>query len=338
MQIIEILLYLEYPMICGNRDSNILTSKKKMVMDDNVVQPTIVKYIEANYAGIQLMSLSRYALGYVVHGSKEIYYGDAHYSISSGDVFYMGVGNHYVENLPDEGHPFEQIVVYYSPELLRRILLQLNVSYGMSISNTHNCDRCRRLNHVSLPATVTLRSFFLHTATYLQEENFMHDHTAENIKMTELIYLIASHSDNCLKSKVLGNIDAMHDNFEQVIHSNIFRDVSIEDLAIMCNRSLTSFKKEFKRRYMETPHRWFIRQRLMQARLLLISTTKSISEIGAECAFSNTSHFIKLFKKEYGQTPAVYRMGHCSDADSHLIAVDSGEAAHADAAFESIAI
>lgn len=55
------------------------------------------------------------------------------------------------------------------------------------------------------------------------------------------------------------------------------------------------------------PHRWFIRQRLMRSRLLLISTSKSISEIGVECAFPNTSHFIKLFKKEYGCTPAIYR-------------------------------
>ena len=99
-----------------------------MNKNENAEQPTIVKYVEGNYGGIQLMSLSRYALGYVVRGSKQIYYGDTHYTVSRGDVFYMGVGNHYVENLPDEGRPFEQIVVYYSPELLQRILLQLNMS------------------------------------------------------------------------------------------------------------------------------------------------------------------------------------------------------------------
>ena len=58
------------------------------------------------------------------------------------------------------------------------------------------------------------------------------------------------------------------------------------------------------------PHKWYIRQRLMHARLLLISTSKSISEIGNECTFPNTSHFIKLFKKEYQMTPATYRHRH----------------------------
>ncbi len=58
------------------------------------------------------------------------------------------------------------------------------------------------------------------------------------------------------------------------------------------------------------PHKWYIRQRLMHSRLLLISTSKSISEIGNACTFPNTSHFIKLFKKEYQMTPAAYRNRH----------------------------
>ena len=58
------------------------------------------------------------------------------------------------------------------------------------------------------------------------------------------------------------------------------------------------------------PHRWYIKQRLMHSRLLLISTSKSISEIGNECTFPNTSHFIKLFKKEFRMTPAAYRNTH----------------------------
>lgn len=274
-------------------------------------QPTIVKYVGANYGGIQLLALSRYAIGYVMRGTKHIYYGDACHTVSKGEIFYMGIGNHYVEDIPEEGRPFEQVIVYYSPELLQRTLLYLNMNYSINISNSHSCDRCRRLNHVSTEASTTLRSFFTHAVSYLQDDNFMHDEAADNIKLTELMYLIVSQSDGCLKSKILSNMDASRDNFEQIIYSHIFCDISIEELSTLCNRSLTSFKKEFKRHFYMPPHRWFIRQRLMQSRLLLISTSKSISEIGIECTFPNTSHFIKLFKKEYGTTPAIYRHRHC---------------------------
>ena len=93
-------------------------------------------------------------------------------------------------------------------------------------------------------------------------------------------------------------------------YDHIFKDISIEELSKLTNRSLTSFKKEFRRHFMMPPHKWYIRQRLMHSRLLLISTSKSISEIGNACTFPNTSHFIKLFKKEYQMTPAAYRNRH----------------------------
>ncbi len=273
--------------------------------------PTIVKYVETNYAGIHLLKLNRCAIGYITRGTKYIYYGDARHTISKGEVFYMGVGNHYVEEVMEDGRAYEEIVVYYTPEHLQRILLYLNMNYSINITNTHQCEHCRRLNHISVPAAGAMRSFFTHADSYLHDDNFMHDETAENIKMTELIYLIISLADGCLKSKVLNNVDSARDNFEQIIYSHIFSDVSIEKLAEKSNRSLTSFKKELTRHFFMPTHRWFIQQRLMQSRLLLISTSKSISEIGIECTFPNTSHFIKLFKKQYGTTPAIYRNTHC---------------------------
>ena len=278
----------------------------------NQSQPTIVKYVESNYAGIHLVKLNRCAIGYVVRGTKYIYYGDARHTISKGELYYMGVGNHYVEQVMDDSRPYEEIVIYYTSEQLQRILLYLNMSYSINITNTHQCERCRHLNHINVSSPSNVRSFFMHAACCLQEDNFMLDETAENLNMTELIYLIISHTDGCLKSKVLSNVDSARDNFEQIIYSHIFSDLSIEELASMSNRSLTSFKKEFKRHFFMPPHRWFIRQRLMQSRLLLISTAKSISEIGVECTFPNTSHFIKLFKKQYGTTPAIYRTKHSS--------------------------
>lgn len=270
-------------------------------------QPMIVKYVETTHNGIQSQTLARYAIGYVLRGTKCIYNGDKRQILNRGDVFYIGVGRHYVEDIPDGGQPFEQILFYYTPADLQRILLHLNITYGLNISNEHLCERCNGHAHVAMPGWNALRNFFANTNNYLRDEDFRHDETAENIKMTELIYLIVSHEDCCLKSKVLNNADAAKENFEQIVYDHIFDDVCVEDLAKQTNRSLTSFKKEFQRHFQMPPHRWYIKQRLMHSRLLLISTSKSISEIGNECTFPNTSHFIKLFKKEFRMTPAAYR-------------------------------
>ena len=219
---------------------------------------------------------------------------------------------------------------YYTPEKLQKILMHLNITYGLNISNDHSCENCRNRNEIFMPAWNSLRNFFTNTNNYLRDEEFRHDETAENIKMTELIYLIASHEDCCLKSKLLNNVDTARENFEQIVYDHIFKDISIEELAKLTNRSLTSFKKEFRRHFEMPPHKWYIRQRLMHARLLLISTSKSISEIGNECTFPNTSHFIKLFKKEYQMTPATYRHRHLTSSaeeslQNEVQAAEAGE-------------
>lgn len=68
----------------------------------------IVKYVETSHNGIQSLSLSRYAIGYILRGEKYIYYGDKRHRLSRGDLFYLGMGHHYTEDIPEEGHPFER--------------------------------------------------------------------------------------------------------------------------------------------------------------------------------------------------------------------------------------
>lgn len=285
----------------------------------------IVKYVQGMRNGVQSYNLSRHGIGYVLKGKKYIHYGDVRYEINRGEVFCLGVGTHYMEDVPEQDKPFEQIMFYYTPDQLSRILHNLSVEYGLNITNDHSCPNCSGIGHVSYSAWSSMKSFFSTVDHYLKDDVFGCDDTAENIKITELIYLILSHKECCLKSKVLGNMDRVKENFEQMVRSHIFKDISVEELAHKCNRSLTSFKKEFSRNFYDSPHKWFTRQRLMHSRLLLISTTKSISEIGNECLFPNTSHFIKLFKKEYGMTPASYRNNHETDDRMAASSVAVGE-------------
>ncbi|MCD8172138.1 MAG: AraC family transcriptional regulator [Alistipes sp.] len=273
-------------------------------------QPMIVKFIQTQRNAIQSHNYVRHAIGYVIRGRKYIYDGDLRQEVNRGEMFYLSSGNHYTEEIPEDNKPFEQIVFYYSPEKLGKILANLSMNYNMDIVNDHSCPNCHEQNHVICPAWNAAKTFFNMVNQSIREGDITRDKTLESMKMLELIYLILTEKDCCFKTKILENTDSHKENFEQIIHRNIFNDISIEALAQQCNRSLTSFKKEFKKHFFEPPHKWFIRQRLMHSRLLLISTSKSISEIGNECNFPNTSHFIKLFKKEFGMTPAAYRTNH----------------------------
>ena len=285
-------------------------------------EPRIVKLVEKRPTGVVTMQLSRYAIGCVLRGTLYIYDGDKRRSVGRGEVIFFGVGRHYVEHVPEEQQPYELILYYYTPEELQRVLMHLNITYQLRIMSNHTCEHCRTSAYVISEGSSTLRQHFQNTNSYLKEHVGHRDETAENIKMTELIYLISSQGDDCLKSRLLRSLDRDQENFEQMIYDHIFTQISIEELASKSNRSLTSFKKEFRRHFRIPPHKWFVQQRLVHSRLLLLSTNKSISEIGNECSFPNTSHYIKLFKRCYKMTPASYRQYHLYTAEREVSAVE----------------
>lgn len=277
--------------------------------------PVIVKLVEKAPTGVVTMHQSRYAIGCVLRGTLYIYDGDKRRSVSRGEILFLGIGRHYVEQQPDEQQPFEMILYYYTPQVLERVLMHLNITYRLSITNHHHCEACQKGSYVIGRENSALYRHFQNTNNYLKENISRRYETAENIKMTELIYLIASQEEDCLKSRLLRSLDREQELFEQTIFEHIFKTISIEELASRTNRSLTSFKKEFRRHFHKPPHKWFVEQRLVHSRLLLLSTNKSISEIGNECSFPNTSHYIKLFKRAYQMTPAAYRQYHLPSVD-----------------------
>lgn len=297
--------------------------------DRNGNQPIIIRTTETERRGVHSFDVTRCAVGYVLSGRKYIYMGDSRREAGPGDIFFLSKGTHFIEEVPEGRKPFEQIIFFYSSDQLGRILSNLNINHRIDARVRHSCDECRGQDHVITPGWDTLKYFFDSTNKYLQEGLFARDRTAEYLKLTELIYLITSHRDGCLRSRVLGSSDPEKEAFELSVYDYIFSNMTLEELAAKNNRSLTSFKKMFKSHFNEPPHRWVVRQRLMHSRLLLISTNRPVAAIGAECRFPNTSHFIKLFRKEFNMTPANYRRRHSSDISKRVPVAESALAAEA---------
>ncbi len=269
--------------------------------------PTIVGYTTDKSTGIQSLRLAQHAIHYILRGECYLYDTDRLLHAKRGDLILLDEGHHHLEYNVEEGSNFEQIIIYVDSNTLHNIISMLTSNFDMTIRSAHTCSNCQRVNSLVTTPYGMLRSSLNNIANYVHQEEFRHDYANEIIKLSEMIYIILKGEDSCLKSKLIASIDTTKASFQQVIHNHILKDASVEELASKCNRSMTSFKKEFKRIYELPPHQWFLRQRLNHSRMLLISTKKSIAEIGVESTFPNTSHFIKLFRKFYGTTPAIYR-------------------------------
>lgn len=91
------------------------------------------------------------------------------------------------------------------------------------------------------------------------------------------------------------------------MRSNMEEQVSLANLADAAHLSPFHFLRLFKATYEVTPMQYLTHLRLKNACRLLKKTKRSVGSIGNSCGFENQSSFIRLFKKEFGMTPQVFR-------------------------------
>ena len=93
----------------------------------------------------------------------------------------------------------------------------------------------------------------------------------------------------------------------EVMEANFRYNLSLEEYAKLCHRSLSSFKREFQAQFNESPGKWLVQKRLEYASSLLRGSKLNVTEIAFESGFEDVSHFSRVFKVRFGTSPVVYR-------------------------------
>ncbi len=91
------------------------------------------------------------------------------------------------------------------------------------------------------------------------------------------------------------------------IEENYTSPMSLDLLAGLCNMSVTNFRREWRKRYIESPLAYRDGIRLNLANELLASGYYTVGEIAAKCGFDDVSYFVRFYKKHTGITPGAVR-------------------------------
>lgn len=101
-----------------------------------------------------------------------------------------------------------------------------------------------------------------------------------------------------------------YERLEPVI--NLFRhqvyvELSLVEAAKLCHVSTSYFSRLFKSIFRCNFSEYTVRHKLYSAARMLSQKNMSVTNISYELNFANPSHFIALFKKQFGTTPKKYR-------------------------------
>ena len=93
----------------------------------------------------------------------------------------------------------------------------------------------------------------------------------------------------------------------QYIEEHLANEISLLSLAQLVQLSPFHFSRAFKQSFGMPPHRYLTWQRIERAKALLGERKLSVTEIGLDVGFSETSSFTAAFRKLTGETPTAYR-------------------------------
>jgi AraC-like DNA-binding protein len=97
-------------------------------------------------------------------------------------------------------------------------------------------------------------------------------------------------------------------SFKKVIETHVLSEITLEELSQLCNMSLSTFKRQFKKIYNTTPNEYLFDKRLENSKKLLATSEHSIDEIALLSGFKTTAHFSRKFKEKYSIPPSQYKL------------------------------
>lgn len=237
---------------------------------------------------------------YVVEGKKIWHTPGNRFELTKGNCVYVKKSAHLVEQFFDSR--FCVIIFFLSDSFIRETL------------RSHFSEKQPPKTEDDQPAILpvqtneTLHAFFNSVAPYFLSPQETSKSLLE-LKFRELLLnIVGSHGNRHIAAYMNSLlVDSHTDKLRKIMEDNFCFNLSLEEFAMMCGRSLSAFKRDFEEAFHTSPGRWLMERRLQHAQLLFRTSSKSVSEVAFECGFENASHFSKSFKKHFGISPAEFK-------------------------------
>ena len=195
----------------------------------------------------------------------------------------------------------ELVIVTFHPDILRQVYdreLPLIFKPGQNISNQ---SEGKINNDFLIEKYVEGLLFYFENPSLVNEEILV-------LKLKEIILLLAQTQDAGNIQVILSQLFSPATySFKQIIEANLFLQVNLDELARKTNLSVSSFKREFKKLYNDSPASYIKTKRLEKAADLLLVSDERITDIAFDCGFNDLANFTKSFHEKYKVSPTGYR-------------------------------
>lgn len=267
-------------------------------------------YRYVNYGGVVLSKITRedfkasfsvkeHTLLYVHSGIAEVVHDGEKERVSEGEGIFLMKDRHIIVNtsVDEQGRPFESIGLFFCRKFLLSYLRELPKRAQVSSASRTNAV------YVKIPNGPALKSLFLSLIPYLESGAELSSEIAWTKRWEGLRCVLESAPQ--LFPSIFNFAQPWKVDLMEFMEDNWRNDLSLEEMAKHTGRSLSSFKRDFKKVCELTPERWVMKRRLEEAHALLSEdASRPVFEVMVDTGFKDMSTFSRAYKREYGYPPS----------------------------------
>jgi AraC-like DNA-binding protein len=228
--------------------------------------------------------------------------------IPQNDAVLLKCGNYFSQiRSTATSQKHEIVIIHFHPEILKKIYkTDLPKVFQKPDFVDLNIDLSTINNDFLIEKYIESLLFYFDNPTLISEDLLV-------IKLKEIILLLCQTKNAPIIQQILSQLFSPTSyGFKQIIESNLFYHFPTEELAVMTNLSLSSFKREFKKNYGDSPASYIRNKRLEKSAELLRISEERITDIAFDCGFNDLATFSKLFHDKYNTSPSNYRLDQIS--------------------------
>ena len=244
------------------------------------------------------IAFEHHMLIWFISGETKIVQPDGTRIFRAGDIFLIPRNQlATIINYPKDGLPHKTVVMHLTTERLKRFYDNIHFKPAAA-------PQPRIMSFEEHPL---LKSCLASLIPYFEMKDPFPEDIA-SLKITEAITILRS---------IDKKIDAVLGNFEEpgkidllgFMEKNYMFNMPMEKFGYLTGRSLTTFKRDFKKAFQTTPQSWLTQKRLELAHFQFTQKKSKPIDVCYEVGFENLSHFSHAFKKQYGYAPTALLEG-----------------------------
>ena len=254
------------------------------------------------------LTVNKNLFSFLLEGEKVLHRPGQPIRIHPRQFLLMAEGNSLMTEMLSAGGQYTSMLFFFDNSVLKDFFLKypgLGENAGYSYGRGEEPVVCFE-GDAFIQSYVHSLQLMLEATPFLQEE-------LQLLKLEELmLYLAANYPKELYSFRPSEQPDAGDQELKAAVEGNLDHTVSVEELAFLCNMSLSTFKRKFARIYDTSPNKWLLQKRMELAADLLLHRQEKPSEVYHKVGYENHSSFTQSFKQVYGVTPREFQQNRLS--------------------------